>query len=109
MRLPLPLPYTITINSINFSTPRGNQEETMNSALNKKSGKGVSHGVVSELSTFFTVRPGHEEAIRAACERFNQWLYEMGPDVHRKTGLREWRQVIFDNGQRLMLITSFET
>jgi hypothetical protein len=69
----------------------------------------MSHGVVSELSTFFTVRPGHEEQLRAACERFNQWLHEMGPDVHRKVGLREWRHVIFDDGKRLMLITSFET
>jgi hypothetical protein len=67
------------------------------------------HGVVSELSTFFHIRPGHEEEMRAACERVNTMLHEMGPDVHRKLGLREWRFVIFDNGQRLLLITSFET
>jgi hypothetical protein len=81
----------------------------MNTTLNKKSGKGMIHGVVSELTTFFTVRPGHEEAMRAAVERVNQMLHEMGPEVHRKMGLREWRQVLFDNGQRLMLATSFET
>lgn len=80
-----------------------------NVTLSKKSGKGVSHGVVSELTTFFTVQPGHEEAMRAAVERVNQMLREMGPEVHRKLGLREWRQVLFDNGKRLMLATSFET
>lgn len=77
--------------------------------LNKKSGKGMIHGVVSELSTFFTVRPGHEEQLRAAVERVNQMLHEMGPEVHRKLGLREWRQLIFDDGKRMMLMTSFET
>jgi hypothetical protein len=77
--------------------------------MSKKSGKGMSHGVVSELTTFFTVRPGHEEAMRAAVERVNQMLHEMGPEAHRKMGLREWRQVLFDNGKRLMLATSFET
>jgi hypothetical protein len=81
----------------------------MIATMNQKSGKGMSHGVVSELSTFFHVRPGHEEAIRAAVERVNQMLHEMGPEVHRKLGLREWRQVLFDDGKRLMLITSFET
>jgi len=77
--------------------------------LNKKSGKGMIHGVVSELSTFFTVRPGHEAQIHAAVERVNQMLHEMGPEVHRKLGLREWRQLIFDDGRRMMLMTSFET
>jgi hypothetical protein len=77
--------------------------------LNKKSGKGMIHGVVSELSTFFTVRPGHEEQLREAVERVNQMLHEMGPEVHRKLGLREWRQLIFDDGKRMMLMTSFET
>jgi hypothetical protein len=84
-------------------------EMTITPTLNKKSGKGMIHGVVSELTTFFTVRPGHEEAMRAAVERVNQRLHEMGPDVHRKIGLREWRMVILDNGQRLMLMTGFET
>ena len=76
---------------------------------NKKSGQGMIHGVVSELSTFFAVRPGHEEAMRAAVERVQKLLHELGPEVHRKLGLREWRQVLFDGGKRLMLITSFET
>jgi hypothetical protein len=80
-----------------------------NVTLSKKSGKGMIHGAISELTTFFTVQPGHEEAMRAAVERVNQMLREMGPEVHRKMGLREWRMVLFDNGKRLMLATSFET
>lgn len=81
----------------------------MGTTTNKKSGKGMIHGVVSELSTFFTVRPGHEEEMCAAIERVQKLLHELGPEVHRKLGLREWRQVLFDGGKQLMLITSFET
>jgi len=74
-----------------------------------KSGKGMIDGVVSELTTFFHVRPGHEAAMRAAVEGVDQLLHEMGADAHRKMGLREWRQVLFDNDTRLLLVTSFET
>ena len=36
------------------------------SEITKKSGKGNSHGVVSEVSAYMTVKPGHEEEARAA-------------------------------------------
>src|ERR671925_293317 len=81
----------------------------MTTTLSQKSGKGTSDGVVSELTTFFTVKPGHAEELRAACERFNKLMHE--PEwlqQAQKSGLREWRQVIFDNGQRLLFMTSFE-
>ena len=81
----------------------------MTATMNQKSGKGKIDGVVSELTTFFHVRPGHEEAMRTAVEGVDQMLHEMGPDAHRKLGLREWRQVLFDNDTRLLLVTSFET
>jgi len=74
-----------------------------------KSGKGTSDGVVSELTTFFAVRSGHEQEMRAALERWSQYLHELGPDVHHKIGLREWRQALFDDGRRMMLSTAFET
>lgn len=32
--------------------------------LSKKSGKGITDGVISELTAFFRVRPGHEEQLR---------------------------------------------
>jgi hypothetical protein len=89
-------------------TSANSKEEAISSTLSKKSGKGISDGVVSELTTFFTVKPGHEEELRAACERFNTMLHEMDPKVHQKSGLREWRQVLFDDGKRLLFMTSFE-
>ncbi len=46
------------------------QEEAMTSTINKKSGQGLSDGVVSELATFWEVLPGHEDELRAATERF---------------------------------------
>ena len=80
-----------------------------NVTLSKKSGKGISHGVVSELTTFFGIQPGHEEELRAACQRFDKVFREADPKVHQKTGLRDLKHVIFDNGQRLMFLTTFET
>ena len=49
--------------------------------LTKKSGKGMSMGVISELSTFFTVKPGHEEQLREASKRFNMMLLGANPKV----------------------------
>lgn len=72
--------------------------------LSKKSGKGISHGVVSELTTFFGIQPGHEEEMRAACQRFGVVFREADPKVHQKTDLRDMKHVIFDNGQRLLFI-----
>jgi hypothetical protein len=80
-----------------------------NVTFSKKSGKGISHGVVSELTAYFGIQPGHEEELRAACRRFGTVLREADPEVHQKPGLRDLKFVIFDNGQRLMLMTTFET
>ena len=77
--------------------------------LTKKSGKGTNHGVVSELSTFLTVKPGHVEELRAACQRFGAGLRKADFEVFRKTGLHNMRHVIFDNGTRLCWITAFDT
>ena len=77
-------------------------------ALSKKSGKGTQHGVVSELTTFFQVQPGHEEELRAACQRFGDVFRNLEPMTLR-SGLRDMKHAIFDNGRRLLFITSFET
>jgi hypothetical protein len=77
-------------------------------AVNDKSGKGLSDGVVSELATYWNVLPGHEEELRAATQRFAQTLRGVGRDTNIHTGLRDQRHVIFDNGQRLMWATTFE-
>jgi len=50
-----------------------------------RSGKGLSDGVVSELATFFTVKPGHEEELRATVRRLTAkvaaWANQ-NPPIH---------------------------
>lgn len=81
----------------------------MTATLTKKSGKGMSDGVISELAAYFTVKPGHEEDLRAALARFVDVLRSTDPKENLKTGLRDTRHVIFDNGRRLLWATTFET
>ena len=75
----------------------------------KKSGKGNSHGVISEVSAYMTVMPGHEEEARAAAFRFGEMLRKSDWKDLQKTGLRDARLVNFDNGRRLMFASGFET
>jgi hypothetical protein len=79
------------------------------SQITKKSGKGNNHGVVSEVSAYMTVMPGHEEEARAACRRFGEMLKKSDWKNIAKTGLRDARLVNFDNGRRLMFASGFET
>ena len=74
-----------------------------------KAGKGARDGVVSELATFYEVKPGHEEELRAACERLANGLKSLPVEVNVQTGLRDERHVIFDGGKRLAWFTTFET
>jgi hypothetical protein len=77
--------------------------------VTKKAGKGMRDGVVSELATFYEVLPGHEDELRAACQRMADTLRGLSLELHLKTGLRDERHVIFDGGRRLMWCTTFET
>jgi hypothetical protein len=79
------------------------------SQVTKKSGKGNSHGVISEVSAYMTVKPGHEEEARAAASRFGEMLRNSDWKDLQKTGLRDARLVNFDNGRRLMFASGFET
>jgi hypothetical protein len=81
----------------------------MESAVNKKSGKGISDGVISELAAYFDVKPGHEEELRAAVGRFAEALRRAPLADNLKTGLRDTRHVIFDDGRRLLWCTTFDT
>jgi hypothetical protein len=81
----------------------------MTTTLSRKSGKGLSHGVSSELTAFFTIRPGHENDLRAAILRFKENAQPADKTVFEKVGLRTQRHVIFDNGTRLMWSTAFDT
>jgi hypothetical protein len=75
----------------------------------KKAGKGSRDGVISELATFYEVIPGHEDALRAACERLANTLKKAPRELNIETGLRDERHVIFDGGKRLAWLTTFET
>ena len=77
--------------------------------ITKKSGKGLSDGVVSELSTFFTIKPGHEEELRAALRRFADNLHNTDQKELRRVGLRDTRHVIFNDGRQLVWTTAFES
>lgn len=91
------------------ATTPGSQTADTTTQFNKKSGKGLRDGVVSELATFYEVLPGHEDELRAACQRMADTLRGLSMELHLKTGLRDERHVIFDGGKRLMWCTTFET
>ena len=80
----------------------------MTSAVSKKSGKGLSDGVISELAAYFDVLPGHNEELRAAVRRFTEAVRDLDPEMGIRTGLRDTRHVIFDDGRRLLWCTTFE-
>lgn len=80
----------------------------MTSAVSKRSGKGLSDGVISELAAYFDVLPGHDEELRAAVWRFTEAVRDLDPETGIRTGLRDTRHVIFDDGRRLLWCTTFE-
>ena len=55
-------------------------------STSKKSGKGNNHGFISEVSTYFTVKPGHDEEARAACRRFGEMLAQLRPEGRTEDG-----------------------
>jgi hypothetical protein len=85
------------------------QEATTTGQTTTKSGRGNASGVVSELTTFWTIKPGHEEDLRAAIARFMDRVVNLPPEQTQRTGLRDARFVIFDGGKRMLFATSFET
>ena len=85
------------------------EDYKMSGQVTKKSGKGNNHGVVSEVSAYLTVKPGHEEEARAASRRFGGMLLKSDPKDVQRTGLRDARFVIFNDGRQLMFASSFET
>lgn len=87
----------------------GSQTQAKPVQMTQKSGKGAQHGRISELATFWEVKPGHEEPLRAACERLANTLRKAPLELNIKTGLRDERHVIFDGGKRLLWVTTFET
>jgi hypothetical protein len=85
------------------------REATNTNQVTKQSGMGASAGVVSELSLFWTVKPGKEQELRGAIDRFIDRVGSLPPEVSIPTGLRDVRLVVFDNGTRFLFGSSFET
>jgi hypothetical protein len=54
------------------------------------------------MAGFWDVRPGHEDELRAACRRFIETVRNVDPEKGTRTGLRDTRHVIFDDGRRLL-------
>lgn len=81
----------------------------MTSDLSKKSGKGITDGVISELATFWDILPGHAEEAAAASRRMIEAVHNLDPATSAATGLRDARLVVFDGGRRLLFATTFET
>ena len=77
--------------------------------FDRKSGKGLRDGVVSELFTIWDVKPGHEAELPAACQRLATTLKNAPVELNVQTGLRDERHVIFDGGKRMVWFTTFET
>lgn len=75
----------------------------------KKSGRGTTHGVVSEVSAFLHVKPGHVEELKAAVGRFQDRLRNAPFDYMVKFGLVDMRHVLFDNDTRMCWTTAFDT
>jgi hypothetical protein len=85
------------------------QPEENTTQYDRKSGKGLRDGLISELFTIWDVKPGHEEELRAATERLANTLKNAPVELNVQTGLRDERHVIFDGGKRLVWFTTFET
>lgn len=94
---------------LNDLTVANAKEQTKTMTLSKKSGKGITDGVISELTAFFGVKPGYEEQLRQALVRFTNTIRNLDPQLNQKIGLRDTRHVLFDNGTRLLWTTTFET
>src|SRR5262245_11177339 len=76
---------------------------------NPKSGLGNRHGVKSEATALFTVKPGHAEELRAACQRFAAKLKTAPFNVLQHIGLHYTRLVVVNNGANLIWLTAFDT
>jgi hypothetical protein len=76
---------------------------------NKKSGLGSRHGVKSEATALFRVKPGHADELRAACARFADFLKAAPFEGLQHVGLHYSRLVLADNDTRLIWLTGFDT
>ena len=76
---------------------------------------GKKAGKRGEVTMFYRVKPGHEEAIRREIEAFYSNPNRTNADDPRvaaglaQIGVHDMRHVLFDNDTRLLWLTSFDT
>ena len=70
--------------------------------------KGAKAGPVNELSVFLKVKPGREQAIREAFDQTPEQAAAMDKAIHDVGSLHQARYVLFDNGTRLLVATTFD-
>ena len=81
----------------------------MTAAATGTSRPGLQVGPTSEFSLFFTVLPGHGEALRAALLDLQDTPgYRPGDHDMAITTIHEARFVLFDDDTRLAFVTSFD-
>jgi hypothetical protein len=70
---------------------------------------GKQDGGVSELSVILKVRPGHEQAIREVLEStYTAAATSIRNEMVRIGTVHDARQVLFDDGTRLLIATEFD-
>ena len=70
--------------------------------------KGARVGPVSELSVFLKVKPGREQLIREVFQMPPAQRAAMEKAIHDVGSLHQARYVLFDNGTRLLVATTFD-
>src|SRR6476646_10276790 len=70
--------------------------------------KGARIGPVSELSVFLKVKPGREQAIRDVFHMAPPQRAAMEKAIFDVGSLHQARYVLFDNGTRLLIATTFD-
>ncbi len=76
---------------------------------------GTKTGKRGELTMFYTVKPGHEKAIREAIRAFYETPFRQNFEdprvvaVNVGIGVHDVRHVLFDNDTRLCWLTSFDS
>jgi hypothetical protein len=70
--------------------------------------KGAQDGPVSELSVFLTVKPGREQVIREVFNMPEDETAQLEKAIADVGTLHSARYVLFDNGTRLLVATTFD-
>ena len=84
-------------------------DESAASTSTAKPRPGRKQGATGELTTFWTVKKGHEEALRQALETLDNWPIEEKTFAGEKIGtLHDRRWVLFDDDTRMLFATNYD-